>query len=211
MPEIDAVFLQQLRRPTQLNNGRDIIFLGFKAALLVRFATRNIYGDLMSLYEAMGPQLTTEIRAGLLAYFAKHNEREAIPLIEQALSELNPGQHPSLLLGITSLYYSESIGVLLKKHLETDDLEVVSQVAYLLGKHGLAGDEQILEARLKRWREQWRDRLAEADAQHQGQIERELISALITGNSWKLPPDRVRELQMSCMTQLCKQSNLVRQ
>jgi hypothetical protein len=66
-----------------------------------------------------------------------------------------------------------------------------------------------LEERLKRWREQWRDRIAEADAQHRGQIERELIWALINNKSWKLSPERVRELRMSCMTQLCKQSNPV--
>ena len=76
---------------------------------------------------------------------------------------------------------------------------------------GAAGDERLLEARLKRWREEWRDRLAEADAQNQGQIERELIWALINGKSWKFPPERVEELRTSCITYLCKQSNLVRQ
>ena len=211
LPEVDAVLLEQIRRQIQASSTSDLIYLGLKAPLVVRFATGNIYQELKSLYEAMSPKLTIETRAALLAYFAKHNEREAIPLIEQAISELKPGAHHSFLSGITSLYYSESIGVLLKKVLETDDLDLVSYVAYLLGKHGLAGDEQILEARLKRWREQWRDRIAEADAQHQGRIERELISALIKGNSWKLPPDRVRELQSSCLTQLCKQSHLVKQ
>ncbi|HEX7334256.1 MAG TPA: hypothetical protein VF290_22310 [Pyrinomonadaceae bacterium] len=211
LPEVDAVFLEQIRRLTDPANPHAAMFLGFKTALLVRFATSNIYQDLMRLYQDRGPQLTNEIRASLLAYFAKHNEREAIPLIEQAISELKPGAYSSFLSGITSLYYSESIGALLKKILETDDLELASYAAYLLGRHGSAGDEQILEARLKRWREQWRDRVAEADAQQQGRIERELIFALINGNSWKLPPDRVRELQTSCVTQLCKQNNPVRQ
>jgi hypothetical protein len=183
--------------------------LHFKAALLVRFATGNIYQELMPLYEAAGRKLSTEIRAGMLAYFAKHNEREAIPLIEQAVSELKPGEYPQVLSNITSLYYSESIGALLKKLLETDEATLASHVAYLIGKHGFAGDDKILEARLTRWREQWRGHIADADAQLQGQIERELIYALINGKSWKLPADRVRELQASCLTQLCKQSNLM--
>ena len=210
LPEVDAALLEQIRRGIQSTDNRDI-HLAFKAALLVRFATGSIYQDLMPLYEARGQKLSNDTRAGLLAYFAKHNEREAIPLIEQAISELKPGEHPSLLSKITSLYYSESIGALLKKLLETDDVALVSHVAYLIGRQGRAGDDKILEARLNRWREQWRDRIAEADAQRQGQIERALIYALINGNSWKLPPDRVRELQMGCLTQLCKQTNLVRQ
>jgi len=68
----------------------------------------------------------------------------------------------------------------------------------------------VLEVRLKRWQEEWRNRVVEADGQQQGRIEGELISALIHGKSWKLPPERVRELQMSCLTQICKQNNPIR-
>ena len=211
LPEVDAALLEQFRQRIHSSNNFDRMQLGFKAALLVRFATGSIYQDLMPLYEATGRKLATETRGGLLAYFAKHNEREAIPLIEQAVAELKPGAYPDLLSKITSLYYSKSIGVLLKKLLESDDPVLASHVAYLIGKHGAAGDERVLEARLKRWREQWGDRVAEADAQQQGQIERELIYALVNSNSWKFLREQVRELQMSCITQLCKQTNLVRQ
>lgn len=208
LPEVDAALLQQIRWGIQSINNRELPFVGFKAALLVRFATESIYHDLMPLYESAAQKLSAETRGGLLAYFAKHNEREAIPLIEEAISELKPGEYPSLLAKITSLYYSESIGTLLKKLLESDEPALASHVAYLIGRHGIAGDEKILEARLKRWREQWSDRLAAAEAQHQGRIEHELIFALIKGNSWKLPPNRVRELHASCMTQFCKQIHL---
>lgn len=208
LPEVDAALLEQFRQRIRSTNN---ILLSFKAPLLVRFATGGIYQDLMPLYEASGRKLPTDTRAGMLAYFAKHNEREAIPLIEQAVSELKPGEYPSILSAITSLYYSKSIGVLLKKLLESDDPVLASHVAYLIGKHGIAGDEIVLEARLKRWREQWSDRVVEADAQHQGQIERELIYALINSNSWKFLSEEVRELKMSCVTQLCKQTYLVRQ
>ena len=70
--------------------------------------------------------------------------------------------------------------------------------------------KQVLEARLKRWYEEWGNRVAEADVQHQGRIERELIHALINGKSWKVSPERARELQLACLTQLCKQSNPVK-
>jgi hypothetical protein len=77
-------------------------------------------------------------------------------------------------------YYSHAIAALLKKLLDADDVYLTTHAASLLGVHGSAGDERLLEARLKRWREQWRDRVTEADAQQQGQIERELIYALTT-------------------------------
>jgi len=52
--------------------------------------------------------------------------------------------------------------------------------------------------------------VAEADEQHQGRIERELIWAVTHGKAWKLSPERLRELQMGCITQMCKQSNPIR-
>jgi hypothetical protein len=159
----------------------------------------------------MGANLPREARPGLLAYFVKHNEREAMPLIEQAVADLQPGEYPQVLSDVTKLYYSDAIGELLKKLMDRDDPAIASHAAYLIGVHGSAGDEKLLEARLKRLREQWRDRVAEADAQQQGQIERELIYALIHGKSWKLSAERVRELQMSCLTQMCKQNNIVPQ
>jgi hypothetical protein len=185
--------------------------LKFKTALLARFATPSIYSQLMEVYQSANAKMPVDARAGLLAYFAKHNEREALPLIEQAVSEFKPGESPSILSDLTRLYYSEAIGELLKKYLDGESVPLVSHVAYLIGRHGSAGDRPVLEERLNRWRTQWLDRLAEADAQHQGQIERELILALISNESWKLSPERVRELQLSCLTQLCKQSNVVRQ
>jgi len=210
LPEADAALLEQIRRFATIPDNRGFVHLKQKTSLLVRFGTAGIYQELMELYQTVGAKLYPDSRAGLLAYFAKHNEREAIPLIEQALSELKPDQEPALLRELTALYYSEAIDVLVKRRLATDDGAAASLAAYLIGLHGSAADQQVLEARLKRWHDEWGNRVVEADAQHQGRIEREIIWALVNGKSWKLSPERVRELQMSCVTQLCKQSNQVR-
>ena len=209
LPEVDAALLDQIRRATTSNHDR--IYLKFKVVLLVRFATDTIYQELMEVYRRVGEKLPSDSRAGLLAYFAKHNEREAIPMIEKVVAEFKPGGSPWVLSELTTLYYSDSIGVILKKLLESDDYAHASHAAYLIGREGAAGDERVLEARLKRWREDWRDRIAEGDAQNQGQVERELVWALINGKSWKFAPERIEELRNSCITNLCKQSNLVRQ
>lgn len=210
LPEADAILLEQIRRVATIPDNRGFVHLKQKTSLLVRFGTDGIYQELMELYQTVGARLYPDGRAGLLAYFAKHNEREAIPLIEQAISELNPDQEPAVLRELTELYYSEAIGVLVKKLLATDDRAAASTAAYLIGRHGHADDQRVLEARLKRWQEEWGNRVAEADAQHQGRIERELIWALVHGKSWKLSPERARELQLGCITQLCKQTNQVR-
>src|SRR6185503_12877171 len=154
------------------------VHLKQKTSLLVRFGTAGIYQELMDLYQQVGAKLHADGRAGLLAYFAKHNEREAIPLIEQAISELKPGEDPAVLRELTALYYSDAIGVLVKQLLTTDDLALASTAAYLIGLHGSPDDQKVLEARLKRWQEEWGNRMAEADEQHQGRIESELIWAL---------------------------------
>jgi hypothetical protein len=211
LPEVDASLLDQIRKLVQSTKNHDRVLVKSKTQLLARFATDSIYRELMQLYQEVGANLSSDARSGLLAYFVKHNEREAMPLIEQAVADLKPGEYPQVLSDVTALYYSDAIGVLLKKLLETDDAVMASHAAYLIGVHGSAGDEKLLEARLKRWQEQWRDRVAEADAQHAGQIEREIVYALVNGKAWKLSAERMRELRASCLTQMCRQSNPVSQ
>jgi hypothetical protein len=210
LPEVDATLLEQIRRFTTMPEAVASVFLQRKISLLVRFGTDGIYTELMELYQTVGAKLYPDARAGLLAYFAKYNEREALPLIEQAIAELKPEQDPAVLRHLAALHYSEAVGVLVKKLLATDDRTWVGSAAYLMGLHGSADDKEVLEARLKRWQEEWKNRVAEADDQQQGRIETELVWALIHGNSWKLPPERLRELQMGCITQMCKQSNPIR-
>jgi hypothetical protein len=211
LPEVDAPLLEQIRTRLRSTNIAERWFANFKVTLLARYATESIYQELMQLYQETGEKLSVESRGGMLAYFAKHNEREALALIEQATSQEQPNQPLQVLNEVTRHYYSDAIGWLLKKHMESDDPMRASQAAYLVGLHGFPEDEKVLEARLKRWREDWTERVAEADAQQQGQIERELIHALINGKSWKLTPERVRELRASCITKLCKESNPVTQ
>lgn len=207
LPEIDAPFLDQIRTLAASSQNREQVLLTLKAPLLVRYATDKIYQPLIQLYRERRDALGAGARAGFLAYFAKHNEREAMPLIEQAVSELKPGQYPEILSDLTELYYSEAISKLLKEILETDDPGLASHAAFLIGRHGSSGDEKVLTARLQQWQDQWRDRVVEADAQRQGQIERELVFALVNGKAWKLSEARVRELKASCLTEMCKQSN----
>jgi len=205
LPEVDQSILSQLRALAKMGGPMADIWLKQKAAVAVRYATSSIYPDLMTTYTENVKRLTISSRAALLAYLAKQNEREALPLIEQQLTELPANQGFSFLPELTSLYYSDGIAAILRKRVESDEPEVASTTAYLMGKYGDADDRKVLEARLERWRKEWGARQLEADANQQGRIEAELLSALNRAKDGTISRERVKELQQSCITKICKQ------
>jgi hypothetical protein len=206
LPEIDTALLEQIRRLSSSKRNYDVTYLKHKTSLAARYATVAIYSDLMELYQQDGASWRLEAKAGLFAYFARYNEKEALPLIEQALVDLEPGQDFNLLPDLTRLYYSDGIDALLQRRLEGDDPRAASTAAYLLGLHGPPSDKEIIEARLERWRKEWGNRAAEAQNNLQGTVEREMIWALTRSKSWKLSPERIKELEQGCVTDLCRQN-----
>jgi hypothetical protein len=206
LPEVDEALLERIRGLASSKVSFDAVYLKQKTSLAARYATGAVYGDLMQLYRDAAGKLPPESRAALLAYFARYDEREALSLVGQALEGLEPGQDFNFLPELTRLYYSDGLDALLVKRLESDTPQVAGTAAYLLSLHGSADDEKVLESRLGRWRKEWGTRVAEADANSQGTVERELVSALIHGRAWKPAPERIKELQQSCVTRLCRQN-----
>jgi hypothetical protein len=206
LPEIDASLVAQIRKLTASSVNFDRVHLQHKVSLAARYASENVYPDLMEIYNTVGQKLPLETRAGLLAYLAKHNETEALPLIEVTMSQVSPDEDFNFLPPLTRLLYSDAIDGLLRKRLESDEPQVVSTAAYLMSLHGPAKDQKVIEARLERWQKEWRHRPAEADASLQGIAERELIMALGQAKSWKLAPEEVKELQQQCVTRICRQN-----
>ncbi len=206
LPETDASLLDQIRRLSSSTRSFDVVFLKQKTSLAARYATVGIYQDLMELYQQTGAKWPLESRACLLAYFARYNENEALPLIEQVLAGIEPGQDFNFLPNLTRLYYSDGIDGVLKKRLESDDPRTVGTTAWLMSKYGPAGDQHAIEARLERWRKEWGSRAAEAQTNLQDTAEHEMVVALIRAKSWKASPERARELEQSCVTELCRQN-----
>jgi hypothetical protein len=50
----------------------------------------------MALYREWGAKWSPDTKGSLLGYFAKHNEAEALPLIEEALAGTGNGQDLTL-------------------------------------------------------------------------------------------------------------------
>ncbi|HBB98256.1 MAG TPA: hypothetical protein DC054_22970 [Blastocatellia bacterium] len=206
LPEVDAALLEQIRRLASSQINFDRVYLKHKASLAARYGTDAIYQDLLEVYRNSGAKLPIDSRACLLAYFARYNEQETLPLIEQTLTETPPGQEFNFLPELTRLYYSDGIDALLRKRLESNEPQIVSNAAYLISLHGSADDEKVLESRLDRWRKDWANRSVEAETNLQGTVERELVYGLIHAKAWKLAPDRMKELQQGCITKYCSQN-----
>ena len=63
------------------------MWLERKPALLARYATADIYRDVLDIYRESGSTFPPETIAAMLAYLAKQNETATIPLIEQRLEK----------------------------------------------------------------------------------------------------------------------------
>jgi hypothetical protein len=206
LADVDASLVEQLRTLTDSEATANMVYLRQKTFLIARYATRNVYTDLMQIFQNKQRLLELDARAALLAYFVKYNEADVLPLIEQTLEKLKPGQDFNFLPVLTNLYYSDAIEALLNKRVESDEPQVASTAAYLLSLYGSAEERKLIERRLTRWRNDWSDRAIEADGNLQGILERELIMALTRAKSWKLPPEEIEQLQRSCVTKLCRQN-----
>ena len=206
LPEVDAVLLDQIKRLASSKVPFDQTYLKQKASLAARYATEAIYAEMMQIYRDHGARLQFDARATFLAYLARYNEREALPLIEQEVAQTPSGYEYSFLPVLLRLYFADSMDELLRKRLDSDDPHLAGHSAYLIGLYGSAKDQAALEARLARWRADWADRREAADPDPQGMIESEIIQSLIKSKSWKLSTERVNELRQSCLSKICRQN-----
>lgn len=204
LPEVDSTLLEQIRQFASSASNPARIHLQYKTAVAARYASKAIYADMMEIYRNVGDKMPSEALPGFLAYFARHDEGEGLALLEKAL-EQSLSQQWRVLSDFTRLYFSEAVDELLRKRLESDDQEIASTAAYLISRHGPAEDQKLIEQRLERWRKDWGNRIAEADSNLQGRLESELIMALGLGKSWKPPVEKFKELQRTCLTNVCKQ------
>ena len=166
----------------------------------------------MEAYLSWGAKWTVEARAGLLGYLSRYNEAQAAPLIEQALEELGPDRSSWFLTNMTRSNYPKSVDEYLRKRLESDDPQWISSASYIMSQRGQTEDMRSIEARLDRWVKEWRSRGAELDAAGddpkaaiQSMAQVNLITALMMGRAWKLPEEKIKQLQQSCVTKACRQ------
>ncbi|MEA2204417.1 MAG: hypothetical protein QOE77_1193 [Blastocatellia bacterium] len=211
LPELDQSLLEQIRISGEMRKGADFGQLKQKTALAARYASPAIYQSMLDLYQNGQQRWHADAPANVLAYLTKYDEKRGLALINQALTELQPGQEFSFLSDLTNGYYSEGIGDLLRQMLQSDQPETVSLAAYLLSKHGNLSDQKVIAARLDRWLQDWRGRESvlstnESDeGVRQAMLQVNLLEALTRAKAWKLSEAETKRLEETCLTQRCRQ------
>lgn len=212
LPEVDDALLEQIRDLAQLKTGNGgNVLLRNKSLLAARYATANIYDQLLEAYKSNEKKWIANTKGSLLGYFARHNEREGVALLEQALADTNGGDPFSLLTDMTRMNYAPALDEFLRKRLASDDLQTSSTAAYLMSKYGGAENRKPIQARLDRWLKEWSGRTAELDApdavdkiKYQALLQMSLIEALTTAKSWKFTEAETEKLKRSCASQECR-------
>lgn len=211
LPEADEALLAQIRALALSGPNVDSVRLRQRVLLAARFASPAVYDGLMEVYRRAGSKWYPDARGGLIGYFARWNEAQAAPLVEQALAETPPGQEQTFLTELTRSNYNDSIDALLRVRLEGAEPYAAGTAAYIMSQRGTVSDRAAIEARLARWRKEWGGRVAELDAEGadaalraQAMVEVNLVEALLSGKRWTLSAGEAGALKRSCITKACR-------
>jgi hypothetical protein len=166
----------------------------------------------METYVKWGSKWQAGTRGAMLGYFARYNEAQAAPLVEQALAEIPPGQDQSFLTDLTRANYNDSIDAILRARLKGPEPYAAGTAAYVMSLGGPESDRAPIEARLARWRKEWGGRAPELDAERAGaalaaqrMVEVNLMGALLNAKSWKPSDEEANRLKRGCVTKACRQ------
>jgi hypothetical protein len=176
LPQVDEPLLAIIRdqAPSQRRSPQ---LLAQKGVLAARFATDAIYDGLREVYLASSGLWRPEDRGGVLSYLVRVRQSDTMQIIEHELAALGPFQEQTFLDYLTLGNYSAGVRGLLTSRLQGDDLQVAGFVALLMGKHGIAEDQAVLEKRLRQWRDLWASRESSMGAPELT-FEGQLVSAL---------------------------------
>lgn len=208
LPEVDENLLNQIREA--VNNKSSHIYLQFKTQLAARFATKKVYSELMQIYKSFVAERSDEDRAGFLAYFLRHNEKEAIPLIEERLKKWEPhdgGHH--IYYGLTQVVFSKSTEKLLRQKIQSDNPRIAGTATYFLSRNGGKENKKLIEKRYQRWLKKWLPRKDEfvksndKNTQAEKMAQVNMVEALKNAKSWKLTPKELESLKQTCLSEEC--------
>jgi len=207
LPETDDALLEQIKSSAPQKQNFDSVLLRHKTMLVARFGSPGIYNGLLETYRTWGDKWQPDARGALLGYLMRYNEAQALPLVEQALAQVGGGQDSTLLLEVTRSSYPDGLRALLRRRLEGDEPGAAGSAAYVMSQYGVEDDEELLEARLERWRKEWGGHAAELNAEAgvmQRMVEVNLVSSLLQSKVWKLPKEKALRITRGCVTDDCR-------
>lgn len=209
LPAADDALFEQIRG---LSGTDQPVFLRAKTLRAARFSTAKHYLALLDIYKLYADKWWADSRGALLGYLARHNDKEAVPLIEKELERTERGHEFNLLIGLTRVSYSDGMNKILLRQLNGGDPETAGTAAYLITKHGDKAGAEAVRARLKEWVNEWKDRRADLDSpaadqplSSQAMFQINMIVSLLNAKSLKLTESQKSEIKQSCLTVKCRE------
>ena len=200
LPETDECLKEQIRAASE-NVKHGGVDLQQKTALAARFATNAIFEDLLALYQKSGPRWDGQARGGMLAYLMRWDARRALPLLEAALPPGAEELEPDISFALFRSYYSSGLDAFLRERLANGPAGQAGMAAFEMSQYGPAEDQDILRARLDRWRTQWSGKVI---PQAEGKLEGELVDAVLRGKEWQMPDAPAATFRESCISSVCR-------
>jgi hypothetical protein len=196
LPALDTALVANLSRTLHTPEAR------LDSQLLARYASPAASRQVRRLYKKLPWTGDCTVRTELLAYLFRADAATATQLLEAAWA--NPAEancKAPLAYGLIAHGVTPDLERVAIAHLQDPNPRVVQESAILL-TDGSAAAEAPLWQRLRQFREQWKDRAPELEAdtpasQLQRSIELSLIYALREGHAWNSYPaglQRMREL-----------------
>jgi len=207
LPETDECLKEQIHAASA-NVKHGGVDLQLKTALAARFATNEIYDDLLALYEKSSATWDGQARGGMLAYLVRWDASRALPLLEAALPLSAEQLDPNISFALFSADYSSGLDTFLRVRLTTAPAAQASMAAYAMSQYGPAEDQDILRQRLDRWRTKWSGKDI---PQVEGNLEGDLVQAVIRGKEWQMPETPAAVLRESCISSACRSRFQTRQ
>lgn len=211
--EADDALLEQIKNLASIDDNRTRLGLQFKLTLAARYATDKIYGEMLEIYKKYGARWSTERSGFLLSYLARHNDDEALPLIEERLNESGDRSGFNIFYTLTKTGFSRGMEKLLQKRLDDGDEQIAGTAAYYLSRHGGAENKSLIEKRYERWLGKWSGRAAElnnpdagAEIKGESMFQATLVEALIRAANWKLSETETSRLKLTCLTDGCRRN-----
>lgn len=217
LPEIDEALLEQINKLAATDDRRMQLYLQFKMLLAARFATAKIYNELLEVYKKYGVSWSMEQSGPLLSYLLRHNDKEAVPLIEDRLAKSGEKSGSHVFYNLTRINFPEALETILRKRLESEVPEVAGTASYYLSKYPNPENRKLIEKRHEKWLKEWAARKAElddpnagAEIRNQVMLQIELLNSLLRTESWK-PSDAERsQLILKCVTETCRRNFISR-
>jgi hypothetical protein len=208
LPETDKCLLDQINEFKSGN--RNSSYLQTKSLIAARYATASIYKDLMNIYKSSSDTWYKDSQAALLGYFARHNDKEAMGLIEKRLGEIKQNPISFFFYGLVKVNFTNGMEQILKKAYQNENLNEAGTAAYYLSQYGGKENREFIERRYLRWVNEWMSRRADFDnpilekaMQKQKGFQVNVVSALKSAKSWKLNEAELNRLKETCFSKDC--------